>query len=253
MEYILIAFSTLLVSVLTFYSGFGLGTLLMPVVAIFFPLPVAIGLTALVHLLHNLMKAGIFFKYIQWKVTVRFGAAALLFAIPGSLLLQQLSGLPSLGNWTLSSHTFEISILHLSVGFLLIFFATLEMFPRRLKVTNLFIGGALSGFFGGLSGHQGAFRSAFLWEQDLKKESFIGTSALIAIIVDSTRLVVYGISFSSFIKTIDLPLLFVAFGSAFLGICVGMLLLKKMTLDLMQRIIIFLLYFLGLLLILGII
>jgi len=37
-------------------SGFGLGTLLLPVFALFFPLPVAIAATALVHLANNFFK-----------------------------------------------------------------------------------------------------------------------------------------------------------------------------------------------------
>src|SRR5437899_8606411 len=146
MEYFLIALSTFLASILTFYSGFGLGTLLMPVVAIFFPLPLAIGLTALVHLFHNVLKTGLFLKSIAWRVALRFGAPALIFVIPGGWLLKKLSGLQPLGSWTLFSHAFEFSVLHLVIGLLLILFATLELFPERVKVRNLYLGGALSGF-----------------------------------------------------------------------------------------------------------
>ena len=56
MEYIVVCLAALLASALTLFSGFGLGTLLMPVVAIFFPLNLAIAITAIVHLLNNLFK-----------------------------------------------------------------------------------------------------------------------------------------------------------------------------------------------------
>ena len=50
MEYVVIVIVALCVSMLTLFSGFGLGTLLMPALAIFFPVPVAIAATAIVHL-----------------------------------------------------------------------------------------------------------------------------------------------------------------------------------------------------------
>ena len=56
MEYILIPIVALLASALTFFSGFGLGTLLLPAFALFFPVDVAIALTAIVHFLNNTFK-----------------------------------------------------------------------------------------------------------------------------------------------------------------------------------------------------
>lgn len=55
-EYIVICLFALLSSGLTFFSGFGLGTLLVPVFAIFFPIELAIALTAIVHFLNNIFK-----------------------------------------------------------------------------------------------------------------------------------------------------------------------------------------------------
>lgn len=56
MEYILICSDAFVASGVTLFSGFGLGTvLLMPVFAVFFPVP-AIVLTAIVHFLNNLFK-----------------------------------------------------------------------------------------------------------------------------------------------------------------------------------------------------
>ena len=53
------------------------------------------------------------------------------------------------------------------------------------------LGGLISGFFGGLSGHQGALRSAFLLRYQLSKEVFIGSGIAIACMVDITRLFIY--------------------------------------------------------------
>ena len=55
MEFLIVCVASLLASALTLFSGFGLGTLLMPVVALFFPLELAIAMTAIVHLANNVL------------------------------------------------------------------------------------------------------------------------------------------------------------------------------------------------------
>lgn len=49
MEYLVICLSSLAVSGLTLFSGFGLGTVLTPVMALFFPIETAVAATAVVH------------------------------------------------------------------------------------------------------------------------------------------------------------------------------------------------------------
>jgi hypothetical protein len=49
LSHLVIAATALIVSGLTLFSGFGLGTILMPAFALFFPLTVAIAATAVVH------------------------------------------------------------------------------------------------------------------------------------------------------------------------------------------------------------
>jgi hypothetical protein len=56
MEYFVIAVVSAAMAGLTLFSGFGLGTVLMPVFALFFPIDVAIGMTAIVHLSNNILK-----------------------------------------------------------------------------------------------------------------------------------------------------------------------------------------------------
>lgn len=254
MEYLLIAIVTFFVSFISFYSGFGLGTILMPVIAIFLPLPLAIALTAVIHLFHNLFKTGLLWKAVDWNVATKFGSVALIASIPGALLLKKLSVFAPLKKYSVLGIPAELSILHICIGLLLILFATLEAFPQKnFKVKNLFIGGALSGFLGGLSGNQGALRSVFLINTNLKKEAFIATNALIAVVVDIARLVVYSLSFQQLFASTIRPLLMIPLAASLGGVLLGMLLLKKITIVLIQRTIIVLLYVLGILLVLGII
>ena len=94
-------------------------------------------------------------------------------------------------------------------------------------------GGLFSGFFGGLSGHQGALRSMFLVRSGLSKESFIATGIIIACMVDVSRLAVYG---SGNFGVTQTEIYIVAAGtlSAFAGAFLGSKLVKKVTLKSLQ-------------------
>jgi hypothetical protein len=83
----------------------------------------------------------------------------------------------------------------LLVGGLLLIFGLAELFPQARGLSfsprYLPLGGALSGFFGGLSGMQGALRSAFLVRANLSKEAFIATGVVVSSLIDLSRLGVY--------------------------------------------------------------
>jgi len=116
-----------------------------------------------------------------------------------------------------------------------------ELLPCFNRLTfdrkYLALGGVLSGFFGGLSGNQGALRSAFLLKAGLDKEAFIGTGTVAAVIVDAARLIVYGIGFYSLhfsgVREIQ-GLVLAATAAAFLGAFIGARLMKKITLRAVQ-------------------
>ena len=91
MDYVVITIAALIVSALALYSGFGLGTLLMPVFALFFPLPIAVASTAVVHLSNNLFKVVLLGRKADWGIVLSFGLPALIFSIPGALILVNIS------------------------------------------------------------------------------------------------------------------------------------------------------------------
>lgn len=97
-------------------------------------------------------------------------------------------------------------------------------------IFNMPLGGLLTGFFGGLSGHQGALRSAFLVRAGLSKEAFIATGVVIAAVVDIARLSVYSVRLKELTAVEHGPLLAAATLSAFLGAYLGNRLLPKVTL-----------------------
>lgn len=228
-----------LASFLTLFSGFGLGTLLMPVAALFFPLPVAIAMTAVVHLSNNLFKAILLGRSANAAVLVRFGLPALAAAFLGAMVLQWLSDLEPLLTYSLGGQMRQITELKLVLGMLILVFVGLECWPRfaRLAIDPRYLpwGGLLSGFFGGLSGHQGALRSLFLIKSGLSKEAFIATGVLIAVGVDLSRLLLYGWRFSSDLNAFDWPLITAATLSAFFGVWLGKRWLSKVTLSAVQK------------------
>lgn len=244
MEYILIPIVALLASTLTFFSGFGLGTLLLPAFALFFPVDVAIALTAIVHFLNNAFKFVLVKKYINWKIALQFGIPALLFSFLGAFLLDKITHANILTEYTLNGKVFQITLMKIIVAVLLIFFALFELIPKlknlQFPEKYLPLGGILSGFFGGLSGHQGALRSAFLTKVGLSKEAFIATGVIIACMIDISRMWVYYLKMVILSKReFDFTLLTIATLSAFVGVYFGNKLVKKITIDTIQKIVAF--------------
>ncbi len=246
MEFIVIPLVGFVVSGLTFFSGFGLGTLLLPAFIAFFPAEVAVGLTAVVHALNNLFKFALVRRAIDGAVVARFGVPALFAAYFGAKLLGFLAEAQSAVRYELFSRAFVTTPLNVVMAVLILFFAVVEIVPRlgRLAVNRRYLplGGALSGFFGGLSGHQGAFRSAFLLRSGLSKEAFIASGIAIALLVDSVRLSVYGVHLSDTEIESNLLLLLLVIAAAFCGALFGNKFAKKTTLRSVQVVVSVLLF-----------
>lgn len=239
MEIFFISLVALFASLLTFFSGFGLGTILTPFLAVFFPIEVAIALTGIVHLLNNLFKIGLVGKYINWKIGLKFGITAIIGAFIGAEILTYFKEDLILYSYTINHKIFFITLTKLVISVLIIIFSLFEILPSLKKIqfdeNKSYIGGLFIGFFGGLSGNQGALRSAFLIRYGLTKESFIATGVLIACFIDVTRISVYFTNLSSIHIENHITLLVSAVISAFIGAYFGSKLLKKVTLDFVQK------------------
>ncbi|UQD56577.1 sulfite exporter TauE/SafE family protein [Flavobacterium sp. K5-23] len=257
MEYFIICLVALLGSGLTLFSGFGLGTLLVPVFGLFFPIELAIMLTAIVHFLNNIFKLFLLGRSANLGVVLRFGIPAILFAFLGAYTLSQLTEMKPLYDYQMGKHHFEIMPVKLIIGIVLLFFSLFEVIPRltRLQFDKKYlpIGGVLSGFFGGLSGNQGALRSAFLIRAKLSPQSFIATGVVIACLIDISRLTIYSKQIITNHNQLDYMLLTMATLSAFIGAYFGNKLVKKVTVSILQNIVTAMLILFAILLIFGII
>ncbi|MBE0638522.1 MAG: sulfite exporter TauE/SafE family protein [Bacteroidales bacterium] len=263
MDFIVIAIVAFGAAMLTFFSGFGLGTILMPVFALFFPVEIAIALTAVVHLTNNLFKTSLIWRSINLKVVAMFAIPAAVAAFLGASTLNWFSRNEMLiYGYEIAGKSFQITLLKVIIATLLIIFSFFELSKKLAKVTlskkYLPLGGLLSGFFGGLSGHQGALRSVFLLRSGLGKEGYIATGIASAVLIDISRLSVYGTSF--FARHFDtlagdqsVNMMIVAILFAFAGSFIGRKALKKIKLPTIHLIVGIMIFVLGVLLGLGMI
>ena len=238
MEIFFIVVAAFFTAILTFFSGFGLGTILTPVFMLFFPVDLAIALTAVVHFFNNIVISIMMGKKADKKTLLSFGIPAILFSLAGAWLLLNISAQPELYRYTIGSKTAVITPLKIIIALLLIGFAMMDILPglKQLNFSKdkMIFGGMASGFFGGLSGHQGALRSAFLIKAGLSKDSFIATAAVLSVMVDATRLSVYGTHFKNLHVQENISYVVAATLAAITGSLLGKRLLKKVTMSFVQ-------------------
>lgn len=244
MDYLIVCSAALLVAGLTFFSGFGLGTLLMPVFSVFFPVEVAIAATAMVHLANNFFKVLLVGRQANRRVVLLFAIPGALAAVGGAMLLGVFAESGPITSYELWGRLYAVTPVKLVIAVLIGLFAVAELMPSGQKIAFgprlIPLGGVLSGFLGGLSGHQGALRSAFLIRAGLEKKVLVGTMVVSAVVVDMSRLVVYGVTFlrhdtSMLADNNIMGLVLAGSIAAFAGSFVGARLLHKVTLGVLQK------------------
>ena len=210
----------------------------IPAFTIFFPVEVAIALTGMVHLLNNLFKMTIVGRAASWRVEIKFGFPAINGAFIGATILMYFSITNDWANYSLGEKQFVITPVKSVVAIVMFGFAVLELMPfyKKLEFSDnkLYVGGAIIGFFGGLSGHQGALRSAFLIRIGLTKESFIATGLIIASVVDISRISIYYTKYANVGMEENISILLAAVGAGFVSAFFGKRVLKKITVEIVQ-------------------
>lgn len=255
MDFVLVALLSAALGAITLVSGFGLGTVLLPAFAAIFPIEVAIAATGIVHFVNNLFKLGLVGRFASRSVVLRFGIPAVIAAAVGAGLMSLIADIPPLAVYNVAGIEARITGLKLVIAALLATFAALELSPwyRRLAFPRsmLPVGGTLSGFFGGISGMQGALRAPFLLRAGLDRDQFVGTANVISTIVDAARLAAYAAGFTWLARTRDyavlteprtLWLVGFACAAACVGSVAGSRLLNKVTLHTVRFIVAALLF-----------
>ncbi len=255
MTYLIVCSVAALAALLTFFSGFGLGTLLLPAFALFFTIEKAVALTAIVHFLNGIFKLALVHRHINTSVALRFGLPAALGALAGAWLLVRMAESEIRIRYSLFGNEVEITPAQLIIGVLLLLFAASELRPaaRRMNFEprHQIPGGLLCGFFGGLAGLQGALRSAFLMKAGLDKAGYVATGAAVAFFIDLSRLTMYASLIARHHAEFDYVLLGAAVLAALAGSVVGNRFLHKATMPGIQKLVAVLLFAVALGLITG--
>ncbi len=199
---------TLLASTVGAITGFGSSTIMVPVLGIFFPLPVVLLFAGIIHLSGNLWKVLLFRRGIVWKIVFVFGIAGFMGSHIGARLV-------------LGEHLFSARRM---LGIFLVIYVFFLFKRPRWKISDTWplcaVGGLLSGLSAGFFGVGGAVRSAFLTAFDLPKETYIFTSAIIALCIDISRISTYlwgGTSLPHPLGIILLLCIPVSLGGTYLG------------------------------------
>jgi uncharacterized protein len=161
-------------------AGFGIGSVLTPVLSLRVDVRVAIAAVSLPHFAATLVRLYLIRMHIDRRVLLGFGVTSAIGGLIGALLQAVVQSV----------------ILTLVFGALLVFvgIGSLTGLARRLRFSGrktALVGGALSGLLGGLVGNQGGIRTAALLGFDVDKEAFVATATAVAIVVDGARIPVY--------------------------------------------------------------
>lgn len=195
------------------------------------------------HGANNIFKIAVVGKHADVSLVLEFGLPAIFAAFAGAAALGYVSFFEEIMRYSVGSRTAVITPVKLIIGLLMFVFALFELLPRLRELTfdrkYLFLGGILSGFFGGFSGHQGALRSAFLVKTGITTEAFVGTSAFIGFLVDMARILTYAAMFFAARRTSPIdqdqwPLILTGILFAFAGVLVGKRFLHRITMKTVQ-------------------
>lgn len=156
-------------------TGFGIGSLLTPLLALGVDLSLAVAAVSIPHVIGTAVRFGLLKGRIDRKVLLSFGVTSAIGGLLGALLHRSASN-----QW-----------LTLLFGALLLFAGASELsgLSRRMRFRGAvaWIAGAFSGLLGGLVGNQGGIRSAAMVGFNLSKEQFVATATAIALFVDGAR------------------------------------------------------------------
>jgi uncharacterized protein len=210
----LVAFAAILAGAIASIAGFGIGSILTPLLAAAYGTKLAVAVVSVPHLVGTALRFAFIRQYVNRKILLSFGIASAIGGLTGALL-----------------HVWLRSIwLGYILGVLLVFAGIMGVsgLASRMRFGGVtaWIAGALSGAFGGLVGNQGGIRSAALLGFNLPKESFVSTATAIALLVDFFRMPVYAATQWHDVLAVW-PILLVATIGIVIGTLVGQPVLRR--------------------------
>ncbi len=198
--------------------GFGIGSLLTPLLAARYGTSIAVAAVTLPHAIATAVRCWRLRANIDRQVLLRFGLLSAAGALAGALLYTRLG--PTALTGILGALLILTSIAQLT--------GWSSRWRPRGPVVAIF--GLISGFFGGVAGNQGGLRAAALTAFRLSPASFVATATAAGLLVDAARTPVYIWSAGPHLIELALPI-----GIAALGVLIGTVLGERMLLGLSVR------------------
>lgn len=174
-----VAIAALISGAIASIAGFGIGSILTPLLAVRLGTKLAVAVVSFPHFVATLLRFLLIREHLDRRVLWSFGVSSAAGGLTGALL-----------------HTrFSSAILGYILAALLVFASVMGLtgLASRMRFGRVggYVAGALSGLFGGLVGNQGGIRSAALMGFDINKEAFVATATAIGLVVDCFRMPVY--------------------------------------------------------------
>lgn len=205
-------------------SGFGIGSLLTPVLMLWMPTAHAVAVLAIPHAWATSIRWLRLRRDIDAPTFRQFGIASAVGGLAGAALQSRLTS-PTL--------TIVLAVLLAISG-------TSELVRRPLPIPKTpmwrLAGGLLSGLFGGLVGNQGGIRAAALLGFRLQPRQLVATATAAALLVDAARVPIYVLTSGSVIwTTVDLWLPVLV--GVTIGTFVGVPILGRLSTNVYRRLI----------------
>lgn len=203
-------------------AGFGVGSILTPILALNADTKVAVAAVSIPHLFATALRFWMIRQHLDKKVLLHFGILSAIGGLIGAIL----------------NSIFNPTALTLIFGIILIFagFTGVSGLNEKFKFgqkTAWFMG-TLSGLLGGLVGNQGGIRSAALLGFNVSRDTFIATATATGLIVDGARMPVY-LAIQSAEIFQQSRFLILSTISVLVGTVFGMLVLKKLSEKVFKR------------------
>jgi uncharacterized protein len=187
-------------------AGFGIGSVMTPLLATTLGVPLAVAAVSIPHAIATAVRAWRLRRAISWPVVRSFGVLSAAGGLVGALLYARVG----------------TRVLEITLGVLLLAtsIAALSDWTRRWKPRGIVaqVLGFLSGLFGGMAGNQGGLRAAALLTFSLTPAAFVATSTAVGLAIDAARMPIYVWRAGSSLLTVLTPI-----GVATVGVLIGTL------------------------------
>jgi uncharacterized membrane protein YfcA len=227
-----VAAAALLAGTIASVAGFGIGSVLTPLLALRADAKLAVAAVSIPHVIGTAVRFWLLRGHVDRRIFLWFGLTSAVGGLTGALL-----------------HAYASTrALAVVFGCLLLFVGMSEMtgLMRRVRLGRraAWVAGALSGVFGGLVGNQGGIRSASLLAFDSDPRTFVATATAVGLVVDGARMPVYLATEWSGLQDLW-PLIAIATAGVVAGTLAGARLLRGVPEPIFRRVVALLLLALG--------